>query len=150
MYICDKCGKLFDDDELPQITEHFPLCEEFDFSTKIFYEENCSCGGEIVKALSCEKCGEYFKENGRCICEKCLNEYKSLDIALEIGSDWEEKLSLNGFLASSFTKEEIELILIDTLKNNEKEKMENAINDFCEYDIDNFWGYAEKKWKEEK
>ena len=150
MYICDKCGKTIENKDIKFDFEYWNLSEESCYSKKVIHMRDCSCGGNYEEAKECEKCGKYIMESDRCICESCANDYRTLDMVLEIGSDWEEKLSLNGFLFSAFTKEEIELILIDTLKNNDKEKMESAIKDFCDYDLDNFWGYAEKKWKEEK
>jgi predicted nucleotidyltransferase len=146
MYICENCGKIIE--EVPFDYEYWNLSDGFNNAKKIIHEQDCSCGGSYEKAKECEICGDYIKESGIDICEKCLEDYKTLDIVLEIGADYEEALSLNGFLASAFTKEEIELILIDTLNNNEKERMDKAIKKYINDDVDYFGRHVEKKWKE--
>lgn len=155
MYICVDCGKTYEDyevetvEELPYGEEHCGLGKPLYNLKRTVIEDECDCGGEIVKAKPCEKCYSWTAEN-KTFCLDCLNEHKTLDTMLEIGADWEEKISLNGFLMSAFTKEDIEQILIDTLKNGEKEKLDKAINKYCEDDMEYFWGVAEKKCREEK
>lgn len=153
MYICTDCGKVFEDWEVITEVEN-PYGEEHcglgvPRTRFIRIDTECLCGGEIVKAKECERCGEFTAEY-RDLCFNCYDEYKTLDTVLEIGAEWECTVPLNGFLLSAFTKEDIEQILIDTLKNSEKEKLDKAIDKYCEEDIEYFRGYAERKWKEEK
>lgn len=155
MYICKDCGKNYEDyevesiEELPYGEEHCGLGKPLYPLKRTYIESECGCGGEIVKAKPCENCYSWTAE-GRDFCIDCLEEHKTIDTMLEIGADWEETISLNGFLASAFTKEDIEQILIDVLKNGEKGNLDKAINKYCEDDIEYFWGVAEKKCREER
>ena len=45
---------------------------------------------------------------------------------------------------------EIELILIDALKVRDKDFIESKVKEYCNFDIDYFWGEADKRWKEGK
>jgi len=78
MYICHKCGAVFDEPNirteremhnefLPEIVWedlHFPICPE--------------CGGnDFDEAALCEYCGDVVRKTeliGGCVCEKCLEE----------------------------------------------------------------------------
>jgi hypothetical protein len=149
VYICEDCGKLVEEE--PCEVEHCSLSDEFpDYTVPQKTPIECSCGGEFVEAVQCKNCGEYFANDYISICQSCRDDYRNLDTVLEIGSDWENKISLNGFLMTVFTKEDIELILLDTLKNFGEDKVKEAVDKYCEDDIDYFWRHAEKKWKEEK
>ena len=149
MYICEDCGKIYENNEV-EYNPNEGLNGDYPDVFNTIYVENCDCGGALVEAKECHCCGEWISANGYDYCKDCLEEHKNLDTMLEIGADWENNISLNGFLTSAFTKEDIEQILIDALKNGEKEKLVKAINKYCEEDIEYFWGVAEKKWKEEK
>lgn len=144
MHICEKCGKIYEDEDC-LITEYDTLTER----TTVEYE-GCICGGALVPAKKCEKCDEWMPDNSHSLCEDCANEYATLDTVLEIGADWENKVSLNGFLTSIFGKEEIELILMDTLTAREEGFAKKAIKAYCEEDVEYFLGVVDKKWKEEK
>lgn len=155
MYICRDCGKTFEDYEVEETIEfpygekHCGLGAPWISLKRIVVEEECSCGGEISKAKTCDKCGQWCPQD-RNYCLDCLETHKTFETMLEIGSEWEEKLSINGFLYSAFTKDEIELILIDAFNNLTNEKREKAINKYCDDDIEYFWGVAEKKCREKK
>ena len=143
MYICEDCGKIYEDEEAEDV-----------YATTGYYNlvniEPCSCGGNLVKAKRCEKCDEFMPEDNLALCDSCIEEYETLENALEIGADYEEKVSLNGFFASAFTKEEIESILLETFKAKDEKIKKNAIKQYCEDDYSYFMGVVDKKWKEEK
>ena len=150
MYICTDCGKVFEDWEVEREDstygeEHCGLGAPITRFMRI--DTECSCGGEIVKAKECERCGEFTAEYND-LCLNCYDEYKTLDSVLEIGAEWEENVSLNGFLLSAFTKEEIECVLLYALK--EHKNVKHFVDKYCEDDIEYFRGYAERKWNEEK
>lgn len=128
MFICIDCGKTYEDYEV-ETTE-------------------CECGGELVEAYRCKKCYNWTPIH-RPICMDCLNEYKTVETMLEIGSDWEEQISLNGFLVSAFTKEDIERILTDALKSKKVDEIKKEVDKYCDDDIVYFMEVAERKCKEE-
>lgn len=155
MYICKKCGKVYEDEEVEDVER-----ETYDETLCGFGEplwkrinvdvEPCSCGSELVKAKECAKCGEWMPDEPCDICENCVAEYETLENVLEIGADYEENFKINGFWASVFDKEEIELILMDALTAREEAFRSKAVKNYCEDDYDYFKGVAEKKWREEK
>ena len=155
MYICEKCGKPYEDyevetkEKLPYGEKHCGLGEPMYDLTRTIVDDECECGGEIVKAKPCKNCNKWTTEDMD-FCRECLEEHKTLDTMLEIGADYEEKICINGFLACAFTKEDIELILIDTLKNGEKENLDKAIEKYFEEDMDYFLGVADKKCRTDR
>jgi hypothetical protein len=155
MYICEECGKKYEDNDVETLynpNEHLLDGYPDFFNTRyVAINVNCVCNGKIIKAKECKCCGDWISmDSVYDYCNECLDTYKTIDTMLEIGTDWEEKISLNGFLASAFTKEDIEQILLDCLKNTEKKKVEEAVEKYYNEDIECFRGYADKKWKEEK
>lgn len=155
MYICEDCGKIYEDEEAVSV-EEMPYGEEHCGLGKPIWDNNrvevetCSCGGELVKAKKCEKCGEWMPDNIYHICSDCRDKYATLDAMIEMGAEWQNKFALNGFLTSIFSAKEIELILIDVLKRRDDEFVNAQIKEFCDFDIECFWGYADRKWKEGK
>lgn len=127
MYICERCGK---------IHEELPLGEEYydgGFGTTV---ADCYCGGDIVEATECDECGEVFKKKGeQCMCDKCLEKYKTFDNAIKIGAEWRYKVTINSFLAECFSVEQIEEILERELR--EASKLGKNLNKEIEDFIDN-------------
>ena len=154
MYICSDCGKVFEDEEVlnveknDRISGNVFLCRPIRCGSYCELED-CTCGGELEKAMPCENCGSWV-EDGNCLCKDCLEEYKTLDTALEIGGDWDDCVSLNGFLLYFYSREDIELILLDAIRNESVEKVKRAIEKYCNEDKDCFKECAERKWREEK
>jgi hypothetical protein len=153
MYICINCGKIYEDyevettEEMPYGEEHCGLGAPIWETKRVVVDDECECGGEIVKAIPCENCDGWTSE-GDTLCRDCVDNYKTLGCALEIGADYECDLSLNGFLATAFSKEEIEMILLEKVK--ESPNLDKIVKDYCEEDEEYFWGYAERKWNEER
>lgn len=152
MYICSECGRLYDEMEVETPYE----TDREMFSTirwrhrpPVVTVETCECGGELEKAEYCQNCFEWTSPAFK-YCDECLDKYRTLDTMLEIGEDNTEKISINGMLFSSFTVEEIEQILIDTLRSMDEDELKEKVNKYCEEDITYFKRFAEEKWKEEK
>lgn len=146
MYICEKCKKKY---RTLKNKEHkiFPLVKVLTFESE--EETICKCGGNIVELKKCQKCGaEMISEYD--LCAKCFSEYKTFDTALGIGEDCQESISINGFLLSCFSKIDIELILIDALKNIDKPTLAKSILEYCNENEEYFKEYAEKLWKNSK
>lgn len=144
-YICEDCGRVLDEEELPVYKE------DYGFQTGVGWKsmeqellDSCSCGGEFVEATECETCGEYFNDCDNIkICENCIEENATFENAIEIGEQNPKEISINGYLASEFTNEEIEEILKRELvessefvdKRQHKEYCLNNKIDFVEYCI---------------
>lgn len=149
MYICKDCWKIYDDEEVE-------TCYECESSRKNVFVvgscvkvDDCICGGELVKAVHCERCGSWV-EVGNSLCEDCLEEYKTLETALDIGEEWDGCISLNGFLLSFYSREDIEQILLDCIRNEDEEKVNRAVERYCKEDKECFKECAEKAWREER
>ena len=142
MYICKDCGKLYEDEEAEDV-----------YATTRYYNlvaiDSCACGGELVRAKRCQRCDEFMPEDSFSLCDSCVEEYETLENALEIGTDYEEKVSLNGFFTSVFTKEEIESILLETFKAKDEKIKKNAIKQYCEDDYSYFMGLLIRNGKRE-
>ena len=87
----------------------------------------CDCGGTIIPAVQCEKCGEYCTEDELTddTCDKCLSKHCNYENVLEMGIEYQENYEINGFLASVFDQIEVEAILMVTferLPKNERDK----------------------------
>lgn len=148
MYICEDCGKLFEEEECE--IEYQPMSDEFpSYITKRIIPKTCSCGGDFVEAQKCVKCGEYTaSEYG--LCDSCLESEKTIDNCLEIGDEWQEDVKLNGFLMTFFDKSEIEHILKEHIKNSPDKARQKAIEEYFAFDEDYYITKVVKKWKEEK
>ena len=142
MYICEKCGKIYNDLERKEIPSSF-------WSFKVYEPMYCDCGGAIEKAQICKKCGGWTSEYYD-ICFKCANQYKNLETAIRMGKAGEEDISINHFILHFFDKHDIENILIEKLKGFEKEELEKEIEDYISTDREYFWEVATQRWKEEK
>lgn len=137
MFICDRCGNLCDDDDLPTYTEDFGYDTGVGFrSCPQTFIDNCSCGGDYVEAEQCCCCNEYFNpddlENG--CCSGCLEENATFEMALKIGKDNPEKVEINGFYAWAFTTEEIETILkreLDSALKLTPQKIKDDAKKYC-------------------
>ena len=101
MYKCRCCGKLIESGE------------------DLWLEECPECKGTMDYAFKCDLCGEWKCDSeeyeGDHVCEECVENEISVENVLEYASDEEESVSINGFLAYFFTKEEINEILTDVL-----------------------------------
>lgn len=117
MVICEDCDATLDENELVTtrnyVSDYMGGCYE--------YSTGCSCGGPVANAGQCEICGEYFKEDEVHvrICDECLKEEMTIDNAIECGKDDSARteVSINGFLASCFSQEEIDSLLIKALED---------------------------------
>lgn len=131
MVICEDCGAVLDENDLitskSYVSDYMGGCYET-YSV-------CTCGGDVVEATQCEICGEYFRsdEMHDGICDECLEEEMTVENAIECGKDGSARLdiSLNGFLASVFSKEKIDEILTEEL-----EKLINISDCNANYVID--------------
>lgn len=91
MYICNKCGKVFDeavvvrDDPSPDGVSLVSGCYE--------YFECPHCGsGDIDEAVECVVCGDYFADDGDDICQECFNKIENELDALRAKMGLEEEL----------------------------------------------------------
>lgn len=115
MLQCEKCGKIFDAEDLESEKRFFSYYGETRLYENVSVCPYCGCGNhhEVVK---CEWCGEYYdkREEGGCLCDECLSKATAKD-CFEICKDDKWSVSLNQFIADMFSPQEIEHILLDAL-----------------------------------
>lgn len=139
MYVCNRCGELCEEDDLPTYTEDFGYDTGVGWrSCPQTFVDNCSCGGEFVEADKCCVCDEYFyDEDNNGACDFCLNENATYENALLIGDENKDTIELNGYLLHSFTKEQIEEILkreLEQARKLDKAKIDKEAKDYCHED----------------
>lgn len=145
-YICEYCGDWFNENDLTTIKDGIDYELWGQKGTYEFTEQVCPhCGGYVVEADDCPICGELMPL-GQDLCDHCLSEYATLDIALEYGAKETTDLSINSFLAYKFSTEEIEEILIATLKASETEKdIKQSIKEYFDEDRESVARFLEQR-----
>lgn len=145
MYICEECGTMYDDAVLS--------CEEscLDVSNTL----TCTCGGRLLEAKKCIVCGQIFGSEDYVICDGCVENGKTLDNVLSIGSDCTENISINGFIAFYFGNHisELEDILIKAILEKTKydeQVVLDSIQRYCDFDKSYFIEWLEDKWNTER
>lgn len=151
MLKCVECGHVFSEYELntweESRGEHFGIpCYEKMSGCPI-------CEGDYEDAVECDICGENHpaSELTSGVCEDCIKTYQhDVDMHFKIGANDTDSVELNCFLASVFTKEDIELILLNALKSRKgyaKKQVESDCERFIEYNRE--W-FAERLAEEVK
>lgn len=137
MYKCMDCGEVFD---------------EYTADWKVHDEMACpSCySTDYDDAMQCKKCGDWFTDDEGVseLCDDCLEFYKisyrhSPQKLYKLTEDLEEKVEINYFLASVFTKEEIEKVLLKELVIASATKLPDYIS-FIEQDQQAFAEWIEE------
>ena len=149
MYVCNRCGELCEEDDLPTYTDDFGYDTGVGWrSCPQTFTDNCSCGGDFVEADKCSVCDEYFyDEDHNGACDFCLNEYATYENALLIGEEETDTIELNGYLVHSFTKEQIEEILkreLEQARQLDKAKIDKEAKEYCHTDKSWFAEWLEK------
>ena len=149
MYICNRCGNLCEDDELPTYEEDFGFETGVGWKAmKQTFVDTCSCGGDFVEARECALCGEYFdKEEGWRVCKHCLEEGATYENALAVGEENKDSVKINGFLANVFTESQIEEILqreLDQARKLTPTDINEQAKQYCLDDSDYFGDWLEK------
>lgn len=139
MYECNRCGLRF---------EKYDIIEErhgLDFPP---YEKIAVCPychGTFEELEKCEICREWFTQDEVTsgVCDRCIYSFDNdIEFCYTLGSEEEaiEKVELNGFIASVFTKDQINEMLFHNLKEYHQLVTVNC-NDFI--DSDKSW-FADK------
>lgn len=115
MYECNRCGLRF---------EKYVVAEEKHGLGYPPYEKIAACPhchGTFEELEKCEICGEWHTQdeitNG--VCDKCIYSFDSdIEFCYTLGNEEEstECVSINGFIASVLTNEQINEILIKELR----------------------------------
>lgn len=149
-YVCDSCGNVVDEDDLPTYEEDFGFDTSVGWkSMKQSFVDSCSCGGNFVEGEKCYQCQEYFDpdklEGG--VCENCLEQEATFDNAIKLGDENQEEIAINGYLASSFTTTQIEEVLTKHLIEAQKitpAKINKEAKDYCLDDKSCFGEWLER------
>lgn len=83
IYICYKCGRVYD--EMPTMRQSHPYGEGY--AGENLSNDMCRCGGDVVEAEQCSRCGGYFEpyEMYGELCISC-----DLEVDEEGLSEWED------------------------------------------------------------
>lgn len=143
MKMCDVCGKIYDESEIPLKKSFLGSVN----GVELYEDEyqSCDCGGTFVDAVRCEKCGEYVTEEEQYygFCTTCINNFCGFETAKKIGKDNCEKVSINGFLAYVFSQKEIENILWNKLLSTGKDNIFSNAERYCKEDLIALTSYME-------
>ena len=120
MYKCLNCGHIFSEGEQGSYKENVG---EY-WGCECYEARNCCpvCNGEYEEATKCKFCGGVFldEELNRGMCEECKDDLKfpykhDPKKCYELSKDEQEEVSLNAFLVSQYTPEQIEEVLMKDL-----------------------------------
>ena len=138
-YKCDHCVREFEEPDI--ITEAHGItdgsCEKIGVCPY--------CKGYFEEMHKCEICGEYFTEDELSggVCDECIYE-KATDVEFcyKLGAEEnaQESVKINGFVASYFSEEQINEILINRIR-----EINRIVNVSCYDFID-----SDKSWFAEK
>ena len=133
MWVCENCGRPYDENYLEPEVEKLFIDGQLVHEEKGYY---CHCGGSIVPAKQCEVCGEYYIEDDITdgVCYQCLDKQKTYENVIEMGIECVENIEVNGFLASVFTPQEIEAILMVAFEKLPKQVRDRYIDNYFEED----------------
>lgn len=137
MLICKKCNTTLKRLPIEKFV-HYELDYPVTEYLEVNYCENCGARDYIQEASRCMVCGGFsaeYDERSFCICKECVDQYKTVENALKIGNEYPCNAEINEFVATIFTNEEINNILIDYVKSNYKD-LQKA-KEYCEQDP--FW-----------
>lgn len=145
-YICDSCGYVLDETEIPTYRDDFGYETELGHYSAIKeFSKKCLCGGNFEEATECKICGQPFAnvELGG-ICNECLEDAANFETALEVGADNKDLVEINSYLLYEFEASEIEEILKRELLNAEKFGYKNRAKDYLLQDTYYFANWLKK------
>lgn len=123
MLVCEDCGEVYEEDNVTTSKSYLCTIDGTNYYENV--SDGCSkCGGELVKADKCAICDSWkdkevalsYSLNYQCyVCYDCLQEKSTPNVALTIGKNNPQNVSINGFLSHIFTPAQIEDILSNEL-----------------------------------
>lgn len=140
MLICTKCKETFEEINLPQKLRYD------EFGNTYLVDDYCpSCGkGILVEAELCPVCGQPFEsDNFEGVCNDCLEEHETLEVALKIGDVNREPVEINGFIATALSADRICHILEEAVKGMIKDR-DDAVIEYLRDDLPYFTEWVEK------
>lgn len=162
MYICKDCKQVCDGDDICFTDSYLCTIDGISYSERVMC--GCPhCDGELVEACQCEMCEEYYLSDEvyktiywggnnpsglKCtyVCDECMEQYATSKMALKIGECPSNisNIKLNGFLAKSFTPQQISEILTKELIK--KGELDSKAKEYCLMDKSSFadWVVNEK------
>lgn len=107
MYECDRCNHRFN---------------VFDIVTEPHGEKVACCPfchGSFEEIKQCKICGDWYAEDDMTsdVCDECIYSHENdIELCYKFGEVAKEAVSINGFIASVFTEEQIAEILMKELR----------------------------------
>lgn len=115
---CVDCGHVFDYEDRAIVEEH-----RFDDGFTEAFAHCPKCGGDFDAGISCDRCGEIFTpdEMEGTLCRECLESYSyDVDTCVEAGEYLTLTVELNGLLASLFTPQQVNTLLLRELREAQR------------------------------
>lgn len=149
MFICEKCGHLYEEDEIPTHVEHHPYGDGT--AEEVVADYEC-CGQPLEEAVQCDRCGEWFPitsddlfGNAHTVCKNCYDEMYSTEKIVKIAKKQNLKstVKINELLAYIYAPDEIERILFAELERDFRVVPElckperEAIHEYANDDVNN-------------
>lgn len=141
MFKCMHCGHEFEEIDR----------KHYDNSTGVWEEYCPNCGSEdIEEAAQCEICGDWHAADYlHCgVCEKCA-ELDDPREAYAYGSARKSCVELNGFLAYSYSAQEIEAALWKDLMSSRPSLVKEYANKFITDDLGDFAEWYKEEHKDD-
>ena len=146
MYRCENCGNVFED---PAI-----VIERHGFSDGPGEEFGVCpyCNGDYAEAKQCEHCSEWFVEDDLCEgwCDSCIDSYQNdIETCYKVGKECPESIKINGFLATMFSNEDVEEILMGKLREAAEllpQKCECFINEDKSWFVETLKGVIDNEY----
>ena len=102
MYICKKCGEIFDEPDVMRFVEHHG---EYDEPWAVDYCPECG-SDEFEEAECCSNCGEYFAEEDVYggMCENCVKDALTADLFFRWAVDGAKETKYSTFEDFMYTQ----------------------------------------------
>lgn len=145
MLICTNCGKTFEENDLPQKLRYDELGKSY------LVDDYCPCcqKGQLVEANTCPVCGKVFdNETLEGVCNDCLIENETVDVALKMGDANREPVEINGFIASALSADRICHILEKAVREMIEDR-DDAVIEYLRDALPYFSEWVEKHANED-
>lgn len=118
-YKCKKCGEVMMGEDITIVTENLGINKYGEHGEETYPVCPHCRSDRLIKLGECVICGEHTENEHDGLCDRCIEQYENnIDECFEIGENSTESLDLNCFLASMFSRGEIEEILLEVLKRD--------------------------------
>ncbi len=146
MYYCEFCESFIEEEDLPRYTQSHPY--GMGSAEEEIVEYECpNCHSDLIKARLCPICNEEYIKDDDDLCDTCFEKNCTIENCVEMGKEATEEYELNGFLASVYSKDEIEDCLLADFAKMPKHVQDEYITNYCGEDKYFLVEFLEEKMK---